>query len=218
MSARKKTPEADPRERILAAAAEAFATLGYEAARVDDIAARAGINKAMLYYHVGDKQSLYATVLTSTIERVLAAMQAAIAPLHSPSERVQAILETLTRMATETPLFIPVVLREVASGGAHLPDEMILRMSSVFRLVAGVLAEGTESGAFQATDPLLTHASIIGATLFLVASAPVRRRVAKISGVPASEHTPAQLAAHVGNLFLHGLETDRPAPKPRRRS
>ena len=67
MSPRKSIDESDARERILAAAAEVFASVGFGGARIDDIAERAGINKAMLYYHVGDKERLYATVLINTV-------------------------------------------------------------------------------------------------------------------------------------------------------
>ncbi|HSN67988.1 MAG TPA: helix-turn-helix domain-containing protein, partial [Thermoanaerobaculia bacterium] len=42
-----------PRDQILTAAAAVFAEVGYAGARVDEIAERAGVNKAMLYYHVG---------------------------------------------------------------------------------------------------------------------------------------------------------------------
>ncbi len=46
-------------ENILDAASEAFAESGYAGARVDDIAKRAGINKATIYYNVGNKKELY---------------------------------------------------------------------------------------------------------------------------------------------------------------
>ena len=49
----------DSRERILRAALSEFAEVGYDAARVDQIALRAKINKAMLYYHFGTKDELY---------------------------------------------------------------------------------------------------------------------------------------------------------------
>ncbi|MCD6588326.1 MAG: helix-turn-helix transcriptional regulator, partial [Candidatus Fermentibacteraceae bacterium] len=47
---------------ILDAAAEEFAEKGFSGARVDEIARRAGINKAMLYYRIGDKEELYRRV------------------------------------------------------------------------------------------------------------------------------------------------------------
>src|SRR5205085_2530910 len=49
--------------QILDAAALEFAERGYAGARVDRIARRARVNKAMLYYHFGSKQSLYRALL-----------------------------------------------------------------------------------------------------------------------------------------------------------
>lgn len=214
MPRKPKSPEADPRARILAAASEVFATVGFAGARVDEIAERAGINKAMLYYHVGDKESLYATVLTDSIDRVVAALGESLLPEMSPAGKIECVLAVLARLGQENPLFVPVMLREIASGGANLPDEMIRRMAGVFRIVSATLAEGVQSGAFRRTDPLLTHVSIVGATMFLVASAPIRRRIASMAGLPVVEKSPAELAAHISNLFLRGLETDAPVPKP----
>jgi len=56
--------------RILEVAKE----VGYEGAHVDEIARRARVNKATIYYHIGDKETLYAevihTVLGNTAERI----------------------------------------------------------------------------------------------------------------------------------------------------
>lgn len=197
---------ADPHERIVAAAAEVFASSGFDGARIDEIAERAGINKAMLYYHVGDKERLYSAVLLDSIERALSLLRGATETLDSPSEKLQAILDTFAAFGTSNPEFIPIMLREVASGGRTLPEEMFLRMGAVFRVVADVLAEGVERGVFRPTDPLLTHVSLVGALMYLLATQPVRQRVARSSGMPVGDHTPAHLARHIGNLFLHGLE------------
>lgn len=196
----------DPHQRIVAAAAEVFAARGFDGARVDAIARRAGINKAMLYYHVGGKERLYSAVLVESIDRALVLLRAATAGASSPSEKLQAILATLAEFGTSNPEFIPIVMREVTSGGRHLPDEMSLRLSAVFRIVADVLAEGVAQGVFRPTDPLLTHVTLVGALMYLRATHSVRQRVARAAGLPAADHAPADLARHVGNLFLHGLE------------
>src|SRR5688572_10536893 len=109
----RKTAAADPHERIVAAAAEVFASRGFDGARIDEIAERAGINKAMLYYHVGDKERLYSAVLVETIDRALALVRAATANAHSPSEKLQAVLDTLAAFGTSNPEFIPLIMREV---------------------------------------------------------------------------------------------------------
>jgi TetR/AcrR family transcriptional regulator len=201
---KKTINEADARVRILAAATEVFASTGYEGARVDDIAARAGVNKAMLYYHVGDKERLYATVLVDTIDRVLVSLQGAMGQADTPEEKLQCVLDTMAGFGTDHPQFVPIMLREVASGGKTLPDEMLLRMAGIFRIVAEVLAEGRAKKAFRQTDPLLTHVSLVGCMMFLVASQPIRKRLAKAAGIEHT-HTFADLAKHTANLFLYGL-------------
>src|SRR6266436_5449262 len=60
------------RLRILEAAKQEFATHGLAGARVDRIAANAGANKRMLYYHVGKKDDLYLAVLEGAYEKIRA--------------------------------------------------------------------------------------------------------------------------------------------------
>src|SRR5688500_16872261 len=125
----------DPHQRVVAAAAEVFAARGFDGARVDEIARRAGINKAMLYYHVGGKQRLYSAVLVECIDRALVLLREATARAASPSAKLQAVLDTLAEFGTSNPEFIPLIMREIASGGRNLPDEMIARLGAVFRVV-----------------------------------------------------------------------------------
>lgn len=203
---RKAAPDADARERILAAASEVFATHGFAGARIDDIADKAGINKAMLYYHVGDKDGLYAAVLGETVDRTFSMLDQVAAGLPTPAAKLKKILETFADFGTSNRFFVPIMLREIASGGSTLPDEMLPRMARVFRVVADVLAEGIADGSFRRTDPLLTHVSLVGSMMFLIASQPVRERVARAAGLPPAVEDSGALAAHVANLFLQGLE------------
>ena len=212
----RRVKPADPHQRIVAAAAHVFAARGFEGARVDEIAERAGINKAMLYYHVGDKERLYAAVLVESIDRALALLRGATAAAASPSAKLQAVLDTLAEFGTSNPEFIPIVMREVASGGRNLPDEMSLHLAAVFRIVSEVLGEGVATGAFRPTDPLLTHVALVGALMYLRAAHSVRQRVARAAGLPPAKDTPADLARVVGDIFLHGLEA-RPAPAAARK-
>jgi TetR/AcrR family transcriptional regulator len=212
MSPKKSIDEADTRARILTAAAEVFASVGFTGARVDDIAERAGINKAMLYYHVGDKERLYATVLTSAVESALASLQAATQNVDTPSEKLQCVLDTFVEIGTTNRHLIPMILREVASGGATMPDEMLMRMAGVFRVVQDVLAEGMKDGSFRKTDPLLTHVTLVGSMMFLIASQPIRARLAKVAGVTHT-HSLQDLADHLANIYLHGIELAQPNKK-----
>src|SRR5579884_4031124 len=60
------------RDRLIAAAAEVFAEDGVAAARLEDIAARAGFTRGALYWNFADKQELLHAVLDSFATGALA--------------------------------------------------------------------------------------------------------------------------------------------------
>ena len=62
-SQKTKEKRNDTVRRILDRAAEVFSQKGFDGARMDEIARRASVNKASIYYHIGDKDTLYAQVL-----------------------------------------------------------------------------------------------------------------------------------------------------------
>ena len=58
-----RLPAAERRELLLTAAMNRFGDAGYEGARLDAIAADAGVTKPILYRHFGSKKGLYLAVL-----------------------------------------------------------------------------------------------------------------------------------------------------------
>src|SRR4029453_11544557 len=60
----------DSRAALFHAAALEFSERGYDAAGTDRIAARARLNKAMLYYHFGSKRDLYLEVVRDMVRTV----------------------------------------------------------------------------------------------------------------------------------------------------
>jgi AcrR family transcriptional regulator len=64
------------REAILAAALEVFADDGFAAARLDDVAAKAGVAKGTIYLFFEDKEQLFEQILVSAIAPVLTQVEA----------------------------------------------------------------------------------------------------------------------------------------------
>ena len=60
----------EKRQRILNAALEAFAKHEYKKASTDDIAAKAGISKGLLFYYFHNKKELYLYLLEYANEAV----------------------------------------------------------------------------------------------------------------------------------------------------
>jgi len=89
---RRRLPRERRRELILEAAGELFAERGYAGARLEDIAARAGITKQLLYRHFTDKGALYLALLARHRDD-LESFAAAVPSAGALEERLRAVVE-----------------------------------------------------------------------------------------------------------------------------
>jgi TetR/AcrR family transcriptional regulator len=154
---------------LLAAAAEEFAQRGYDAAGVDRIAERAGVNKAMLYYHFGSKRALYLAVLRGMLELV-AARARKIADDPGPADhKMHEWIAAIVDEAAARPWFPAMMLREIASGAPRLDPGTFALMNAVFTAVRDVIQQGQREGIFRDVDPLFTHMTIMPAVLMFFA-------------------------------------------------
>ena len=82
------------RETILSAALEEFSARGFAAARLDDVARRAGVAKGTIYLYFRDKETLFQELVRAELSPVVLALEAAPAadlPLRVVAERLVTI-------------------------------------------------------------------------------------------------------------------------------
>lgn len=78
---RRRLSAEERRQSILTAANEVFGERGYEHVRIDDVAAAAGISKALIYEHFASKQELYIELMNAAASEMLGLLvSAASAP------------------------------------------------------------------------------------------------------------------------------------------
>ena len=164
-----RRPRGDSRPAIFQAAAHEFALRGYDAAGVDRIADKARVNKAMLYYHYGSKQGLYVEVLHDMFRAVGARTRAIAQGPDAAEMKLDAWIVTMVEEAAARPWFPPIMLRELASGAAHIDAETFGMMNAVFMAVRDVILQGQREGTFREVDPLLTYFTILPAILIFFA-------------------------------------------------
>ena len=174
---RPKTSNPDTRKRILAAASTEFGAQGFAATTVDCIARRARVNKAMIYYHFPSKRALYTCIIRDVFAPITVGLRAAVAVDAPPEKKLHRLIETLVRSVDDSTYFLPIFLREIADGGAHLgPDELAL-IAGIFATVSGVVAEGGKQKVFQQVHPALAHFTLVAPLIMFRATAPVRARI-----------------------------------------
>ena len=162
--------------RILEAAASVFSEVGFAGARVDEIADRAGVNKATIYYHIGDKETLYAEVINNIIGNTAETISREIKDIQDPEEKLRIYIRTFARNVDNNPQVAPVMMREVASGGKHLPEGVARDIFRIVNMLSGILKEGEEKGIFIETIPFLIHIMVVGAMITYKTWGPIRAR------------------------------------------
>lgn len=101
-SASRKVRSAERRDAILSAALDEFSARGFEPARLDDVARRAGVAKGTIYLYFRDKESLFQELIRSMLTPLVGTIEAlgeADAPLPVLAER---IVELFVREVYET--------------------------------------------------------------------------------------------------------------------
>jgi len=167
-------------ERILDAATNVFSEFGFAGARVDEIARRAGVNKATLYYHIGDKKALYAEVIHRVIGTAAKMLLDGIKGSRKPEDKMKTYLKTLAKTFDNNPQMPRIMMRELASGGKNLPEVFFQDLFSIFRTLSGIIEEGKTTGVFIDTLPLMVHFMAIGATIIYKTMAPILLSVQQV--------------------------------------
>lgn len=200
--------ETPPQHAILEAAATIFAEFGFAGARVEAIARAAGINKAMLYYRVGDKARLYELVVLRQFERVAQAVETAAgesepvmergADASPPAALLGRILSSMADLFSADPRLPRIMAWELASGGANLPGSVMALWGRILGAVAPVAARA-------GFDPGPAYFSMVGSMILFSLTAPLRQRAA--SSLPSSLASLGQAGVHDMAAFLTALFT-----------
>lgn len=162
--------------RIKGAATEVFAEAGFAGARVDEIARRARVNKAMIYYHIGDKKALYAEALHDVFRDMSEGMARNIQESQTAEEKLKRFIHNLAETMDQHSYLPAIILRELASGGQNIPAVVIQDFTNILNTLTKILEEGVDQGLFIQTTPFVVHMMVVGAVNFFKASGPIRSR------------------------------------------
>ena len=141
-------------DRILKAAMKEFSEAGFAGARIDEIANSAGVNKATIYYHLGDKQALYAQVVHHLFGNAVAQFKRNITAAQSAEDNLKAFIQTIAGMVDRHPELAAIMLREQASGGKHFPEIVAQDLAQIFGILTDILDDGVRSAPFEKPYPL----------------------------------------------------------------
>ena len=162
---RRRLSAADRRQAILDSALEVFSERGFHDASLDDVAARDGISKALIYEHFASKRELHQALLETYVHELLDRVAAAIAAAPGEEARLHDGVDALLGFVEENRDAWRFLVRHVTDPGMAVALDRV--REEVAAAIGALMAEdiresmGDEPAIEEAID-VLAH-QIVGA-------------------------------------------------------
>jgi len=161
------------RARILEAARVEFARRGLGGARVDQITARAGSNKRMIYYYFGNKEALFLAALESAYAHIRKTEQSLKLTDLEPAEGMRRLVRFTWEYYLAHPEFITLLNSENLHRARLLKKSKDIRAmhSPLVAMLEDLLARGRRTGVFRrGVDPVQLYISIAALGYFYLSN------------------------------------------------
>jgi AcrR family transcriptional regulator len=203
MPRRVRRPEARPDE-ILDAALAVFTELGFAGARVEDIAARAGLSKGAVYLYFDSKLSMLKALVRRLADRVVGAAEAmVVAHMDADAEKTLGMLLTLMATQISNPK-VSAAPRLVLAEAQRFPEIATLYRDEVIarghKMIAQVCDRGVAQGIFRDVNRDVLLRACVGPML-------VHMLLGTVFADPEKPGPAPELVAQgIADLVLNGLK------------
>lgn len=187
VAARREREREARREAILDAAEELTTNVGYQALRMDAVAAAAELSKGTLYLYFANKEALCAGVASRLIDRLLPVLQTNVARASSGLEEVRQVLQTYCDFTRKNPQHFRFAVTWL-SAGELLDDSSESfqlyrdRVGGVLQYAVAAIVRGQADGSVRSDIDPLPHAiqlwsSVLGVMLIDLNKESVSQRI-----------------------------------------
>jgi len=174
----KKIKDLKTKDKILHNAIQEFIENGYHGARMQRIAERAKVNKALIFYYFSSKELIYKEVISTVINTVMDRLNKIDNKPASVREKIGQIVDTYMEVFLKYPDYVKLMQYEMVRGGPNIRKFNIFQADNVpFNPVTGTLykyfEEKIKSGEIRKVDVFQLLLSIIGQILIVFFARPV---------------------------------------------
>lgn len=158
------------RQRILDAAMKEFADKGLDAARIEDIADKAGANRRMAYYYFGSKEGLYLAALEASYFQLVEVEEAIDVEAMDPIDAIEAMVAAKFEHYVKYPHYIEFVKMENLYQARHLKTSRRIAelRAPLISIIKRVLQRGEALGVLRkGVDALDLYLSICALGFFV---------------------------------------------------
>ena len=185
----------DRMQSILDTGTALFAEKGYDATSMRDIAAAAGVSKALLYHHFTSKEDIYARIAFSATQNLNTYVEDRIPADGTAAEKLRAFMVAAAQFFTDhRAAWVAASNAFWSDPDRHRMEQRLARRRAFEGMVRTIVRDGVESGEFNDVDPAMTGRLVL-------------------SGInwmhrwhdPDKELTPAEIVNQYADILLSGL-------------
>jgi TetR/AcrR family transcriptional regulator len=173
------TTNNDTRTKIISAAIKVFAEKGKHGARMEEIAVRASVNKAMLYYYYTSKEILFKEVLKTILGKITANIikntKQIIENSNDPIEIVEGFIHAHNKAFSRNSDYTKVLLIAIVNTPEEFREVMeVTQPDQIFpQKLMDIFEQGISQNNFRNVDPMQVFISIIGTNLIYFIGKPI---------------------------------------------
>ena len=202
--------------RIFTAARQEFIEHGFKGARMQSIADRCEVNKALLHYYFRSKERLYQEVFCDIMQTMKSALTShltgidTVGDIRSMLRGIVTVYITTLRANPDFPRFI---LREIVEGGRNMGvviEMLVPQLHDVPGRIHKLLEKEITAGTIKRLDPLHLMLNVLGMCIFTFIAQPILSEVNKQLHVGITFDTPffETRIETILDMVLNGISLD----------
>ncbi len=198
--------EDSPKAEILQGAMEEFIEFGKKGARMQSIANRAGVNKALLHYYFTNKETLHKEVLRRVFRKGMSNISHSLEDSQDPPEQICELIRAYFHFISTSPELPRLMIHEISSNPEEVAELLNKMFSESFDYpgaILGIIRKGIERKQFREVDPRQFLVTVLSSIIFYFVAKPMFIRVLRIEDEQSFQR---ERVDHLIHVLMHGIE------------
>lgn len=171
-----ETKKDNTEEKIMEAAQQVFISKGMEGARMQEIADKAGINKALLHYYFRTKERLFEAILSEIIKFAFPKLSGILQSDKSIVTKIEEVVDAYIDLLMRHPFIPAFILKEINRDPSGL-FKMVTKYGFNFQVVFDQIQQAIDRGEIKPIRPQHLVTNLVSLCVFPFAARPILRYV-----------------------------------------
>jgi AcrR family transcriptional regulator len=199
-----KLIDSSTEHKILEAAKTEFLEFGLYGARMQNIANRAGINKALLHYYFRNKEKLFDKVFESALDRYFSNMDIMSDDRLAFKERVHGLVDRFLDFLNEYPQMALFLIKEVSANQILFIEKVDKNLRGNKTLLSALL-DAQQKGVVSLENPMVFFVQLISMCTYPFVAKPLFTVIAERNETSWNSDSLTELRASIHSFIDHQL-------------